>query len=551
MLTNLIRVIFSRVFPGKSASSSCVKFVPRAAQHSLEEAVALHRSGQLLKAAELYEDILVRHPESADALHLLAIIEHRRGNLDRAEILVNRAISRIPDSVDYLNTLASILSDLGRIDSAVATLRAALRIDPTALRPRSNLLFVLNLLPNAGRKEVFDEHLTWAKLHADLLGRKFGRTEKNIQSRKLRIGYVSGDFRSHPVGRIMSAVLSAHDRESLEVFCYDNTSERDELTHTLRGYSDKWIEIDGLGDEGAFEAIERDEIDVLIDLSGHTHGSRLLVFARKPAPVQVSWLGYLNTTGMRQIDWRITTARNDPEPDAQSFHTERIWYLPDCLWLPDESAAKEEVPTLRGSPAESLIFGSFNTFRKVNIGVVRVWAKILAAVPGSILRMHGVPRGRTLDLLLDEFQSCGVGAERVEFMGVMDHARFQSAYGDVDIALDPFPYSGGATTCECLWMGVPVIAMGGSGGFSRNSAAILESVGLPELVARSQNEYKDIAIRLSGDRRKLAEYRGSIRQQMKSSPLLDARRFVEALETAYETLWDDWKLAVADKDSVA
>jgi len=470
---------------------------------------------------------------------LLSIVEHRRGNLDRAIELVNRAVTLSPHSVEYRNTCASILSDLGKAELAVDLLKSALAIDPHALRPRSNLLFMLNLLPGSERQEVYDEHLRWGTIHAPSTEKRIAVVPEAFGERKLRIGYVSGDFRAHPVGRIMAAVLPCHDRSAIEVFCYDNTREHDSLSGLLRTHGDRWTEIADWSDEKVTKLIRNDGIDILVDLSGHTHGNRLLVFAGRPAPVQASWLGYLNTTGMRQMDWRITSTATDPEPWASEYHSERIWYLPECSWpwIPGEFSIGDPASLHLLSP-DRIVFGSFNTFRKINVEVVKVWAEILRRVPNSILRMHGVPRGRTMDDLIDTFKDGGADPAQIEFFGVIEHAKYQHAYAQVHIALDPFPYSGGATTCECLWMGVPVVTLGGSGGFARTAAGILSVVGLNELIADSQEDYIERAVNLARDIARLRGYRNTIRQLIKESPIMDAPRFVGNLESAYRFMWE-------------
>jgi predicted O-linked N-acetylglucosamine transferase (SPINDLY family) len=540
MLIKLMRAVVSRFSRRTSAKSAPPAIDGESIRNDLLSAVAMHRGGNLMGAVSIYESILVRHPDTADAQHLLSIVEHRRGNLDRAEELVSKAIALNPRSVEYLNTRASILADLGKAELAINLLKKALGIDSHALRPRSNLLFMLNLLPGADRQEVYDEHLRWAEIHAPSQKERFVVIPKALGERKLRIGYVSGDFRAHPVGRIMSAVLSRHDRSAIEVFCYDNTRETDSLNRSMRMHSDRWTPIVELSDEQVTELIRRDEIDVLIDLSGHTHGNRLLVFAKRPAPVQASWLGYLNTTGMSQIDWRITCPATDPEPVASAYHSERIWSLPDCLWpwIPEDYPSDESV---NSSPFQSnnIIFGSFNTFRKISPEVISVWAGILRRVPTSILRIHGVPRGRTVDDLLDLFKEHGADPQRIDFFGVLDHAKYQQAYAQVHIALDSFPYSGGATTCECLWMGVPVIALGGSGGFARTAAGILTVVGLQELIATTQEDYIERAVDLAQNISRLHEYRNTIRKRFEESSIMDVPRFVGHLEAAYRSMWED------------
>lgn len=540
MLIKLMRAVISHFSRRTNAKPAPPAIDGESIRNELISAVAMHRSGNLVGAVSIYESILLQNPDAADAQHLLSIVEHRRGNLDRAEELVSKAIALNPRSVEYLNTRASILADLGKVGLAIDLLKKALGIDPIALRPRSNLLFMLNLLPGARRQEVYEEHLRWAEIHASPQKERFAVIPEALGERTLRIGYVSGDFRAHPVGRIMSAVLSCHDTSAIEVFCYDNTGELDSLNRSMRIHSHRWTQIIELSDEQVTELIRRDEIDILIDLSGHTHGNRLLVFANRPAPVQASWLGYLNTTGMSQIDWRITCPATDPEPQATAYHSERIWSLPDCLWpwIPEDYPIDESVNS-SSFQSDNIIFGSFNTFRKMNTEVIKVWAEILRRVPTSILRVHGVPRGRTMDDLLDLFKEYGADPEQIDFFGVIDHAKYQKAYAQVHIALDSFPYSGGATTCECLWMGVPVIALGGEGGFARTAAGILSVVGMKELIAATQEDYIERAVELARDSSRLHEYRNTIRKRFEESSIMDVRRFVGHLEAAYRSMWED------------
>lgn len=508
----------------------------------LREGVNLHRMGRYSEAERIYEAILKKSPRDPNALHLLSIIQIKNGNLDRAEELARLAVAENPGAPDYLNTLASILSEKGLPEEAVELLRHALHISPDAPRPRSNLLFLLNLLPGMDRRKLFQEHQEWARIHApysemaDSGPMQVGAGAFPRPGRRVRVGYLSADLRAHPVGRILLGVLPIHDPNLFDIFCYDSTREPDALNQALRAHVHAWRDVHGVEDDRVADLIAKDEIDVLVDLSGHTHGNRLGVFAQRRARVQATWLGYLNTSGMAQMDWRLTCALADPDPIASQTHSERIWYLPDCIW-PWCPAPDWPAPGRKSSPTVGrqggVIFGSFNTFRKVNSAVVLAWARILVRIPDSRLRIFGVPRGATVDRILDLFEAHGVGGERVELLGLVDHDSYHRAYSGVDIALDPFPYSGGATTCECLWMGVPVIALAGEGGFSRTSASLLSALGLQELVANDSGNYVDIAVALAGDSRKLDIYRSTLRDRMEVSVLMDVRRFVKNLEAAY------------------
>jgi len=509
----------------------------------IAEGLRFQRAGEIGDAEERYRSVLSRQSDQPDALHLLATIEHGRGKLDEAEELVRQALAVQPRAVEYLNTLGTILGDTARPEAAVQAFRGALEVSPSALRPRSNLLFLLNLLPGVSRETIFEEHLEWARIHADPLlpVRRSSPAESVSESGvPVRIGYISGDlWGGHPVGRIISTVIPLHDRGRFRVHCYNNTRTQDGLTDRLRTCVDSWLDVRDQSDETLAERIQEDKIDVLVDLSGHTRNNRLNVFARQPARVQVGWLGYLNTTGMRAMGWRLVST--DAElPGAEKFHAEKLWHLDGCPWpwVPPEVA--EPLAGLRKEcPHRGRVtFGSFNSFRKLNKVVLAAWADILRAVPGACLRIYGVPAGACIERTYDQFDGAGIEASRLSLFGASDYSRYLQSYGDVDISLDPFPYNGGATTCESLWMGVPVVTLAGSGGFGRTSASFLRQLGFEDLVCNSLEHYREAAIRLAGDpdnpHRKRQVLRDRVRAAMAGSHL----QFVQGLEQSYLGMLD-------------
>lgn len=510
------------------------------ASDQIAAGLRLQKAGKFDAAEAIYRAVLSRQFDQPDALHLLATIEHGRGKLDDAEELVRQALTVEPQAVEYLNTLGTILGDTARPEAAVQAFRDALQVSPSALRPRSNLLFLLNLLPGVPRETMFEEHVEWARIHADPLLPERGpepAASAVVPTMRgpLRIGYVSGDFwGGHPVGRIFSTVLPLHDRGRFRIHCYNNTRARDDLSEGLRACADSWLDVRDIDDKSLDRKIREDGIDVLVDLSGHTRNNRLTVFARRPARVQVGWLGYLNTTGMRAMDWRILSS--DAElPGAERFHSEQLWHLDDLPWpwvplaVAESSAGVQE----ECLPREHVTFGSFNSFRKLNKAVLAAWADILRAVPGSRLRIYGVPAGACVERTYDQFERAGIQAGRLSLFGAVDYLRYLHSYQDVDISLDPFPYNGGATTCESLWMGVPVVTLAGSGGFGRTSASFLSRLGFHELVSTSQEQYRETAIRLAGEPgspyRMRQAFRDRVRASMGGSPL----PFVQSLEQAY------------------
>ena len=546
MLLKVLRSLWATLWVGRKPAS-----LPANTDSGLDvyvaDGVVHHRAGALTKAEVAYRNALKRNPHNVNALHLLGILTYRRGDLDEAEILVRHALLAHPGAHEILNTLAGILTSMGRHAEAEGALIQALHNTPDALKARANLLFLLNIIPGVSRDRLLAEHVEWGNRHAsgDFMENNLNAWvdwQKFPDPERLRIGYVSADFCYHPVGRIISGILRLHDRGVFEVFCYDNGSEKDEVNSTLRNYAEHWVEVEAMSDEVLAARIRSDRIQVLVDLSGHTRKHRLKVFGFKPAPVQATWLGYLNTTGIKAIDWRITDSRADPPPVAQQWHVERLWYLPDCPWIWE--APSPPVPLVPEPPCVKngyVTFGSFNTFRKINDKVLVTWTRILERIPNSRLRIHGAPRGKAVDRVYDLFEANGIASSRIDLFSPIEYRRYLSAFGDIDISLDPFPYNGGATTCESIWMGVPVVSLAGSGGFARSGASILGAMHLSELVATSEDGYVDVAAGLARNQEGLAKMRWSLRDRFLSSPLSDSLGFTRNLEKAYKGMWENWE----------
>lgn len=510
----------------------------------VNDGAEFHRAGSLAEAEAAYRKALQQNPLNPDALHLLGAIALQRKDLDGAELWVRKALEVCPSASVYMNTLASILSSMGRHDEAKAILEQALRVEPAAYRPMVNLLFLLNIIPGVSRELIFYRHVEWGGRYANMppVVRGHNFVHQSGDRRTLRIGYVSADFCSHPVGRIISTVLEFHDKKRVEIFCYDNGSDKDHINAVCRRHADHWTEIAEKTDAEVAECVAKDGIQVLIDLSGHTRKNRLAMFARRPAPVQVTWLGYLNTTGLKAMDWRLTDRRADPSPESQRWHIESLWYLPHVPWVWSPSTALRRLSISQSPLAKRgyVTFGSFNTFRKLNESVLATWGSILRQLPTARLRILGTPGGSTVDRLADRFQAMQVDPGRVDFIAALDYDRYLQAYEEVDIALDPFPYNGGATTCESLWMGVPVISLVGSGGFARSGASLLGALGFHSFLATTQDEYVDRAIGLAGDHENLQKMRHSLREAILNSPLADVHGFVGDLENAYAGMWKHW-----------
>jgi predicted O-linked N-acetylglucosamine transferase (SPINDLY family) len=381
--------------------------------------------------------------------------------------------------------------------------------------------------PDYDAEALYTEARRWASCHAEVLRRQ-RRSYANERSpeKRLRIGYVSSDLRQHPVGFFFAPVVTHHDKQAFELICYAAVRRPDALTAQFRACADRWHEVTGLNDAELAEQIRADGIDILVDLSGHTRGHRLLVFARKPAPIQVTAGGHYDTTGMTAIDYLISDRFHTPAGDERYF-SEALTRLPHdyiCYGPPDYAPAVAPLPLARQG---HVTFGCYNNLAKINERVVALWAKILKVLPGSRLRLQTRELGdaSTCARYRALFKDEGVAAGRIELQGHAPHEQLLAAYAEIDIALDPFPYSGGLTTCEALWMGVPVVTLSGQGFCGRHSTSHLANVGLSELVTTTPEQYAAIAVALAQDPERAA------------SPLCDATRYTRDLEAAYREMW--------------
>ncbi|MEW6330081.1 MAG: hypothetical protein AB1560_01340 [Pseudomonadota bacterium] len=363
--------------------------------------------------------------------------------------------------------------------------------------------------------------------------------------RRLKIGYVSSDFRRHSVAWFIEPVLAQHDRERFEVHCYANHFQEDEVTRRIMSHADHWCRIFGTPDEGVADQIRADRIDILVDLNGHTAMNRLLVFARKPAPVQVTWLGYPNTTGLSAMDYRLTDGFADPVGQTGHLHSEKLVRLPECFSCYQPPADAPAVSELPARNKGRVSFGSFNKLNKITPGVMKLWAGILRAVPGSrlILKSTGLGEPAMQQTVRDAFMRREVTPDRIELLGHdPSSAGHLGRYADIDIGLDPFPYNGTTTTCEALWMGVPVVTLAGKVHAGRVGVSQMSNLGLTELIARTPEEYIAITTSLARNLEDLARLRSELRDRLLASPLTDAPRFTRNLEQAYHNMWEDWRL---------
>jgi protein O-GlcNAc transferase len=505
-------------------------------------ATALLAQTRLAEAAQALREALRLKPDMLAALNNLTDILTALGQVDEAEECYRRILQLTPNSEEAHFKYGNFLVLLGRIEEAIANLRRAIEINPELMSAHSNLLFAMNYSADYSPEALFREHLEWDSRYAARLLRAAGpHRNSRIAGRKLRIGYVSAHFRDHAVSYFFESTLKYHNYDRFEVFCYSDVLKPDAFTERMRGYPCAWREIVNQSDAAVARLIESDGIDILVDLSGHTD-VRLLVFARKPAPLQVTWNGYPNTTGMAAMDYRITDAYADPPGMTEHLHTEKLIRLPEIYMAYEQPHASPPVVPPPSLGKGYVTFGSFNTLPKIGPQVIAVWARILKELPTARLVMLTVPEGSTRTRLAQAFAEHGIGPERLELIARLPSWQFMEAHQQVDIALDPFPYNGTTTTCQTLWMGVPLIALAGGTHVSRVGVSMLSNLGLQRLIARDHQQYVSLAVSLAQNREELAALRAGLRGRMQASPLTDGARLTGFLEAAYVKMWDDYCL---------
>lgn len=482
-------------------------------------------------------------PNYADAYVNLGYILNLLGQHQAAVQAMEKAVVIDPKNAVHHGALGHVLNGQGAVEAAIAAFRKSLETDPSSALVRSNLLMTLCYSTEISTDDLFLEHRKFGEVQEKNLARPVSYPNAKEPERRLKLGYVSPDFRTHSVSYFFEPVLAAHDRGAVEVFLYANHLHGDAVSARLKSMADHWREIRGLSDDEAFGLIQRDGIDILVDLAGHSADNRLLLMARKPAPIQGTWIGYPNTTGLSAVDFRFTDAVADPVGDCDKWHTERLIRLPDgflCFRPPEDAP---EVLPLKPRQMGQCVFGCFNNHAKVSPYVAALWAEILKALPESVLmvknRSMDDPRAR--GEILERFAGLGISPERVKTVGrIPGRGSHLGAYNLIDISLDTHPYSGTATTCESLWMGTPVLTLAGLTHVSRVSASLLHRVGLDDLVAATPEDYVAKAVALALDHDRLACLRLELRDRLHASPLLDQRRFAGNVEAAYRDLWRDY-----------
>lgn len=532
---------------------------------------ALGLKGQLDRAIDAARRAVALSPDYPEAHSNLGNLLAGRGNLDEAVFELRRAAELNPDLAEVDNNLGGVFHIQGFLDEAIAAYRRVIERKPDRPDLHSNLIYALHFHPRRDPRVILEEQRRWNERFGDGAKRIVCAYEVTCEpERRIRIGYVSPEFRSHVTGRYLAPLFRCHDHGKFQVVCYSGVVSADELTVYFQQHANLWRSTAGVQDELLAATIRRDEVDILVDLTQHLAGNRLRLFARKPAPLQVSFAGYPESTGleaigyrisdrwlegrngemaaiqhtpdekggsgMRNCGWKIGEVRNEAAP--LKVAPERV-YLIDSFWCYDPCGMEVAINELPARINGWMTFGSLNNFSKVNDLILNLWARVLTQGKNSrliLLTGFGSHRQRTVDFMAAH----GVEPGRLEFIAPCPRKGYLELYHRLDIAFDPFPYGGHTTSLDALWMGVPVVSLAGERAVSRAGLSILSHLGLPELVAFSEDEYVKIAINLATDLPRLAELRRTLRSQMEKSVLMDGPHFARQIEAAYRAMWREW-----------
>ena len=507
-------------------------------------ATVLFEIGHYSDALKTFSKVLNLKPDHVPALNKSCTIVGIMGNVKLAEKICKSIIEKDPSFVEAYNNLGNAYKDQGKIEEAIQYYRKALNIKPDFTTAASNLLLCLNYSIGKDQQFVFNEHLEWEKRVFSSGSPKISPPRFSIKDKPyIHIGYISSDFRIHSVGYFIDPIIANHNKDQFKIFCYADVSCPDSTSERIKKHSSKWHSIYTKEDGDIIKLIREDEIDILVDLAGHSGNNRLTLFLAKPAPVQITYLGYPNTTGLSTMDYRLTDKWADPE-GYDTFYTEKLYRLSGgflCYRPPEDVPGVTEAPALKNG---YITFGSFNNLPKINSDTIAVWSEILHAVPASKLVIKTKPFNDTevMACYKDSFKKYGIEDERLLFNGhSLSSKEHLNWYNRIDIALDTFPYNGTTTTCEALLMGVPVVTLAGSNHAGRVGCSILSMVGLTDMIASDSRHYIKIASNLAENSPYLTGRRKGLRDNLLESSLCDGAGFTRILEKAYKDIYNNFR----------
>ena len=500
--------------------------------------LSLANAGQTAEAGDCLQRALRLKPDYAEAHNAIGLNLETLGRKDDALFHYQKAVALKPDLADAWSNLGTSLAEQGRSPEAVDCLRESLAHRPGAAAIHSNLLLLLNYSSALTPTQVAGEHRAWAAKFAPPCPARPEVRSPHDPGRRLRLGYVSSDFRAHTLAGFIETLLTHHDRAAVDVFCYASVLRPDPTTDRLKSLADHWRPVGGLPDSHVFGQMQADGLDVLIDLNGHTAGNRLLVLAGRAAPVQMTLFGYPNTTGLEAVDYRVTDAVSEPPGMTEAYSVEALLRLGEVPWVYVPPDVDVPVGPLPGATKKQFTFGCLNNPAKISDACLELWARLMQAVVGTKLVILAGPSQSAAKRLSERFVKAGILRERVELLPRLTKEKYFAAYRDIDVCLDPFPYNGGVTTGDSLWMGVPVLTVAGDTYVSRQGVLVNATVGLPGFTAASAAEFVPLAKSWTQRRAELAEVRANLRGRLLSSPLGDGRRYVGSLEAGVRGAWE-------------
>lgn len=501
--------------------------------------ITLNDLGRLPEAETSLRRALEIKPNYVDAHSNLGLILEKQGRIDEAIASYHRALALDPDNADILNNFGLALQDQGRLEESIPLMRQALKSKPGHLAAQNNLLFGFNYHPDLSAEEIFRAYQEYdAQTGVPLRSTWLPHRNDKDPARRLKIGYVSPDFRQHAALNFLEPLLAWHDKSTLEVYAYAELTQEDDVTIRYRNYVDYWIPTKGMSDEALAQRIRDDGIDILVELAGHTGSNRLSVFARKPAPVSLSWMGYGYTTGLRAIDYYLTDAVCAPL-GSETLFSEQPWRLATPPYAYRPAVGMGEVDELPAQQRGYITFGTLTRSIRINHRTIRVWSEIIKAVPNSrlVIDSRNFKDPLMQERMAARFAECGIAREQLE---IGFHSPPWDVLRGIDIGLDCFPHNSGTTLFESLYMGVPYITLAGRPSVGRLGSSILQAVGHPEWIAESEDEYIAKTVKLAGDWEHLASIRSQLRTEMENSPIRDETGFARKVENAYRQMWQHW-----------
>ena len=504
---------------------------------------ALLATGSVSEAVDAFMAAIKHRPDFVEAHSNLGSALQKLGKVDEGVAEYRKAIALNPNYAQAHNNLANGLRDLGKIDGACAELRTAMRLAPGNTAIGSNYVYTMSYHPATGSEDLCRAERQWNQQHAAPLSKLIANHSNDRNpDRKLRIGYISGDFRDHIAGKMILPLLLHRDRKQFEVLCYYNGVQSDEMTAKFRAQSDGFRSIVGMDDDSAARQIRSDSIDILVDCSGHMGGNRLLVVARKPAPVQIMFISYPGSTGLDALDYRLTDPYLDPPGTDESLYSEKTIHLSDTFWCFDPEsmdAPREPINELPAIKNGYVTFGCVNNFVKVNDGVLELWSRVMREVPNSHLLLLA-PEGEGRRRVTEKMKKEGIESSRLEFVPRVGREEYLRYFSRMDIGLDTVPYNGHTTSLDGMWMGVATVTLMGRTIVGRAGFSELSNVGLSELSSTTPDEFVKVASELGKDVDRQRQLREGMRERMARSPLCDAARWVSNVESVYRQVWRKW-----------